>query len=162
MSVWGNFERIILTVSRWGSYLAGLILALMMFAITSDVVMRYVFNKPIEGSLEVTEEILMIGVVFCALAGASHIRVTFITERLAAGWRSKLRVVCLIPGILFLAVAAWQSLTQAIFSFDKDERSWGLLSFPLYPSRIIVLTGFTLLMLRFVISLVAAWQGKED
>ena len=162
MGLWGKVERGTLSSVKWMSYVAGIILAGMMGLIISDVFMRYVWAKPIHGVLEITEEILMIGVVFLTLAAAPHIRVTFITERFRPEIRAKIRIISLIPVILFFIILDWKSFLQATFSFDKGETSWGLIPFPMYPSRFVVFLGFTFLTLRLLVRLIDTVKGKED
>jgi TRAP-type C4-dicarboxylate transport system permease small subunit len=162
MGLWGRFEQAALAVVKWMSYAAGVILAGMMFMIIADVFMRYAFGKPIHGVLEITEEIMMISVVFLTLAAAPHIRVTFITDLLRPRVRAWIRIITLFPAILFLVVVSWKSLQHAAFSFAKGETSWGLIPFPLYPSRFIVFLGFLFFTLRLLIRLVDTCKGKED
>jgi TRAP-type C4-dicarboxylate transport system permease small subunit len=162
VGLWGRLERCTLGSVKWMSYAAGIILAGMMILIMSDVLMRYVLARPIHGVLEITEEILMIGVVFLTLASAPHIRVTFITERFRPEIRAKIRIVSLIPVILFFIIVDYKSLLQAAFSFSKAETSWGLIPFPMYPSRFVVFLGFTFLTLRLFIRLIETIKGKED
>lgn len=162
MGLWERVERCTLGSVKWMSYAAGVILAGMMGLIISDVLMRYIWARPIPGVLEITEEILMIGVVFLTLASAPHIRVTFITERFRPEIRAKIRIVSLIPVILFFIILDWKSLLQATFSLDKGETSWGLIPFPMYPSRFVVFLGFTFLTLRLLVRLMDTVKGKED
>lgn len=162
MGLWGRMERYTLALVKGMSYAAGIILAGMMGLILSDVLMRYVWARPIHGVLEITEEILMIAVVFLTLASAPHIRVTFITERFRPEVRAMIRIVSLIPVILFFIILDWKSLLQATFSLNKGETSWGLIPFPLYPSRFVVFLGFTFLTLRLLVRLIDTLQGKED
>ncbi len=53
---------------------------------TADVLGRYVFNRPIIGAYEITENYLMVSTVFLAVCyayrGGSYIRVTFFLDRL--------------------------------------------------------------------------------
>ncbi len=162
MGLWGRIERYTLASVKGMSYAAGIILAGMMVLIIADVLMRYVFAQPIHGVLEITEEILMIAVVFLTLASAPHIRVTFITERFRPEVRATIRIISLIPVILFFIIADWKSLLQAAFSFSKGATSWGLIPFPLYPSRSVVFLGFTFLTLRLLVRLMDTAKGKED
>lgn len=162
MGLWGRIERYTLASVKGMSYAAGIILAIMMVLIMADVLMRYAFAKPIHGVLEITEEVLMIAVVFLTLASAPHIRVTFITERFRPEVRATIRILSLIPAILFFIILDWKSLLQAEFSFNKGETSWGLIPFPLYPSRFVVFLGFTFLTLRLLVRLIDTLQGKED
>jgi len=162
LGVCGKLERSTLALVKWMSYVAGIILASMMVLIISDVFMRYVLAKPIHGVLEITEEILMIGVVFLTLAAAPHIRVTFITERFRPKTRAVIRIVSLISVIPFFIILDWKSLLQAIFSLSKEETSWGLIPFPMYPSRFVVFFGFTFLTLRLLVRLIDTIKGKED
>lgn len=159
---WGAIEGSILKVIEGAARVAGIVLTGMMFLIIADVFMRYAFSKPINGVLEITEEVLMISVVFLTLASAPHIRVTFITERFRARTRGILRIVSLSPVLVFFVILDGRSFLNAVFSYSKRETSWGVIPFPLYPSRFLVFVGFTLLTLRLIIRFVHTVRGEED
>ena len=160
--LWVDFEAITAGTIKGASALAGIILTGMMVLIIADGAMRYVLARPIKGVFEVTEEILMVMMVFLALAGASHIRVTFLMERLPQKFKDGTRIVLLALTVGFFGIVVWQSWAYAIFSFTQSETSWGLIPFPLYPSRFMVFIGFLLLTLRLLVTLLQHLQGKGD
>jgi TRAP-type C4-dicarboxylate transport system permease small subunit len=160
--LWAGFAGATASIIRGSSALAGIILTGMMVLIIADVVMRYLFAKPIKGVFEVTEEVLMVMMVFLALAGSHHIRVTFLMERLPQKFRDITRSVLLALTLGFFAVVVWQSWAHAFFSFIKRETSWGLIPFPLYPSRFMVFIGFLFLTLRLLVDFGEHLKGKGD
>ncbi len=74
------FKRII-TVAGMGSTA---LLGIMMMLTVADVVLRYVFNRPLMGSMELTEYLMVcvgtLGLAWCALEGA-HIKVEIIVSK---------------------------------------------------------------------------------
>jgi len=74
------FKRIV-TVAGMGSTM---LLGIMMMLTVVDVVLRYVFDRPLMGSMELTEYLMVcvgtLGLAWCALEGA-HIKVELIVSK---------------------------------------------------------------------------------
>ncbi len=157
-----KFETFVKATGNWFSIVAGGILVGMMAFIFADVLMRYFFNNPIEGSYEITEQILMVSIVFFALAFASHIRVTFAVERLPRKVNIAIRSITLLLAVSFFIVLAWQSWNAAVFSMRMGEFAEGIYHFALYPSRFVVFIGFALLVLKLLVSLISNLLGRGE
>lgn len=95
--------------------LGGLAIALMMLHVTADVVCRFLFGKPIPGTITVVSHYYMIIAAFVPLALAeqkdAHISVEVLTERLP-GWIQKHLQgwALLLSALVFslLAVRTWE------------------------------------------------------
>jgi len=84
MQLRNSTERIlkrIVTVAGMGSTT---LLGIMMMLTVADVVLRYVFDRPLMGSMELTEYLMVcvgtLGLAWCALEGA-HIKVEIIVSK---------------------------------------------------------------------------------
>lgn len=80
-----KIDGAITLISKLLNYVSFICFAGIMFFIVIDVVLRYVLNKPILGSYEIVEQLMLCG-VFCAFAYAqttnTHIHISMILVKL--------------------------------------------------------------------------------
>jgi TRAP-type C4-dicarboxylate transport system permease small subunit len=126
----------------------------MLLLVCANVAGRYLLNKPLTGTLEFTESLLVL-IIFFSLAltqyDGGHIRVVLLTRRMPDALARPLTVFSLLCGAAFFtwcAYAAWLFAAQA-WSFDEYE--WGTVSFPLYPVKFVVFVGIAMLALQFLL-----------
>jgi TRAP-type C4-dicarboxylate transport system permease small subunit len=146
-------ERLALGVLLVG----GLGMLVAMFLGTGDVVGTQFFGWPLHGAKEITESTMVL-IVFGALAYAqirrAHIRVELIFSHMTPRIQAAMDVIADLAGLVFFGILAWQCMLGAIFSWQIGEAADGLLRFPLYPARWILVIGTVLLMLRLLLDLV--------
>ncbi|WP_102223543.1 TRAP transporter small permease subunit [Acidimangrovimonas sediminis] len=151
--------------------LCGLIAGLMTFAVMclvcANVLMRYAFNAPIPGTLELTESALPI-MIFLSVAltqhGGGHIKVTLLTQHLSPIPRRALQVFAMAAGAVVFGWAAWAGWEMAMKAYSYGELERGAISFPLWPVKFVVFFGLALLAVQFLIDAVLAalgWQLPE-
>ncbi len=148
------------------SYATGCLAALVLLAIIVltmvEVVSRYVLNNPLILSDELggyaMVAVTFLGLAFCAQE-KGHIRITFVVERLDPIVAGRIRLVTLILGLLFVAVAAWVSWQFLSDSFARNMRSNSMLMTPLRWPQMVMPVGFTLFALVLVGQLVKAVQN---
>lgn len=145
-------ERLALIVLLFGG--AGMLAST--FLGTADVIGTQMFGMPIAGARELTESTMVL-IVFGALTYAqikrSHIRVEIIY--LAVGPRAKaaMDVFAGLCALLFFGLLLWQAYDEAIFSMQIGEATVGLIRFPLYPARWILVAGTALMIVRLALDL---------
>ena len=143
-------------VVTWCSEISSILIILLMFLVTADVVGRYIFNSPIPGTLEIGES-AMVFIVFLAYAHTEatgqHIRIQLIERRATPRQLQLLNVVACLAGILIYGVICWQAWGQAMFSLSVDQRLTGWLRLPLYPTKFILVWGSFILVLQFIVGL---------
>lgn len=143
-------------VVRWSSEVSSVIIILLMFLVTSDVIGRYVFNSPIPGTYEVSES-LMVFIVFLAYAyteaTGQHIRIQLIERRTTPRQLHSLNVVACLIGIFVYGIICWQACGQAWVSVVVGERMTGWLRLPLFPARFALVWGSFILVLQFLVGL---------
>lgn len=107
-----RLERIIAHIAALVTRAAGWMMVLMVVHIVADVAMKYLFNQPIFGTIEVTEHYYMVPVVFGALVYLQtlrgHVKVEIFTLRLPAGGRR------FLDGLACLAMAVFMALFSAV------------------------------------------------
>jgi len=138
----------------------------MMITICTDSLGRYLFNRPLRGSYEITSLYLMVILVFMAMpatyATGGHIRLDLLRSLLAR-----------VPGMIFerlnaalaacaFGLLAWYAGGEAIDRFVYRRTTLGIIQFPLYWSYVWVPVGCGLLSLRLAIEVVFPQRPPES
>lgn len=135
--------------------LGGLGLMLSMFLGVADIIGTSL-HSPVPGALELTESTMVL-VVFGGLAYAqirrSHIRVELVYLRAGPKVRSVMDVVAIVSGLVFFALLGWQGFNEALYSWSISEATSGIIRFPLYPARILLVFGTALMLLQLLLDL---------
>jgi TRAP-type mannitol/chloroaromatic compound transport system permease small subunit len=138
---------------------ANLALLLIMFGVSADAILRYALDRPITGTLEGVE-LLLVFAVFLSLARTQaergHIAVDIITERLSGRPRAALEALTALLGLVLFGAVTWATGGMALRSWQMGEYSAGLIAFPIYPSRILVALGSLLLSLQLLLEFIRA------
>jgi len=125
------------------------VLAGMMVLTGIDVTLRYILNRPITGSYEITQFMMPIviafGLAYCALA-KGHVRVDLVTSRLPKRPQAVMNsFACLVFLGLFILIT-WQSLLRAKGMIHTGLTSEVLL-IPVFPFVLAVSAGSAVLCL---------------
>jgi TRAP-type C4-dicarboxylate transport system permease small subunit len=149
MNLHGGLDKVIRPVKRIALVLATTALAVMMFLTALDVGLRYIFNSPIPGALELVEYLMAVMVPFALTITAfnkAHIGVELIMERFSE--QVRLYVACvthlMITGLY--ALITWQSLLY-IFEQQSSGMTSAVLLIPNYPFVASLTVAFALLSL---------------
>jgi len=138
-------------LDRWAALIAGLALLLMMLLGAANVVTTAVLAKPIAGTYELTE-MLMVASTFLALALAhaddAHVRVTLLVDRLGRRTRAGFDALAQLGTAVVFAAIAWFGWSAAIHSIGVGEFSSGALPVPIWPARLALGLGASLMTLQ--------------
>ena len=138
---------------------ANVALLLIMLGVSADAVLRYTLNRPVAGTLEGVE-LLLVFAVFAGLARTQaergHIAIGLLTDHLAGRPRAALAAVASILALVLFAAVTWVTGAMAARSWQMGEYSPGLIAFPLYPSRVLVALGTFFLCLQLLVELARA------
>jgi TRAP-type C4-dicarboxylate transport system permease small subunit len=124
--------------------ISSLCLFLILILICCDIFMRYAFAKPIPGTLEISEQTVVIITFFClAYVGIRdrHIRTTIIIDRLSARGRYITELLAILLMIVLLAFLFWRTSVEAWRAFSIREVRMGLIEIPMYPVKIAIPFG---------------------
>jgi len=158
--VGGWFVKFIASAVRNFSHalrvVAVFLLLAMLFLTVTDVFLRYFLNRPIVGSVELTE-MLMAGVVFFSFAYCTmtdgNVKVELFVNHLPqrAQWAFDIFTYLLSLGLFILIT--WQSFIEMrrVFQIQMESE---LLHIPYYPSYIVLIVGSIGLCLVIVMMLV--------
>jgi TRAP-type C4-dicarboxylate transport system permease small subunit len=139
-------------LSRVASYTAMVAMGMIMMLTVADVFMRYVFVRPITGSTEVIEflmVILIVSIVPCAMANR-HIRVDILTERLTPKGQALLDAITIFAGSWLVVILGWRAFMAGLFMIRNDVRS-PTLDVSIYPFYVIMAMGFILLFFSMIV-----------
>ena len=134
--------------------IAGITVFLMMLLVVGNALGRFLFNAPIDGSLEVTESMLTV-LIFLSLGltqyEGGHIHVVLLLKNFSAFWRRFAVTVAMALGAVFFAWSSYASWIFAMKSLAMNEHEWGSIQYPLYPVKMVLFVGLCLLTIQFVI-----------
>lgn len=134
----------------------------MMIGISADVLYRNVAGRSIPGVLELTESALVATVFFgLAYAGTSgsHIAVDLLVRRFPRRVAQWTMVTAWVLSAGILAWLIYASFERAVDSLGRGETRMGLVSWPLWPARWMIVIGFTALLLVAVVNIVRLVRG---
>lgn len=119
-------------------------------------------DRPIPGALEATEALMVLG-VFLALpytqARRQHIAVDLVVTRLGPATRRALDIFTLLLTLFAFTLIAWRGWVLAANSVAVREYANGIIPFPVYPAKIALAVGATLMVLQVVLDLVDELRG---
>ena len=144
-----GMDRIIGPVKKLLLIIASGVLALMMFLTALDVGMRYLFNAPIPGALELVEYMMAIVVPFAVAVTAyvkGHIGVDLIMERFPARFQMVVGCLTTLLTAALYAVIAWQCVHYIGEEYRSAVTS-AVLLIPHYPFIAALTAAFALLTL---------------
>ena len=134
-----------------------IVLVVMMILTGTDVFLRYVFNKPILGSAEITE-FMMLALGFTAIAWCTatkaHIKVDILSNYIPDTGKILSDTLFYILYLLLSAFIAWRSFLEAMAvrptSIAAGARS-SILDIPYYPFYMFISIVFGLIALMLLI-----------
>ena len=125
---------------------AGVLVA-MMLVITTDVCLRYFFNRSILGTYEIVSYMMVVivglGIAHTAVE-KGHINVDLVVSRFPPGTQAIIESIVTLVGCILFCFIAWQSVIQA-----KTQQLAGttseVLGVPVYPFVWVVFAGSAVL-----------------
>jgi TRAP-type C4-dicarboxylate transport system permease small subunit len=141
--------KIVSFVSRLLGYIAAVTLGFMMMLTVVDVFLRYIFDAPITGAIEISE-LMMVVLVFPALGWIaierSHIRVDLVVTLLSRRVGLIVEIITLLLTLGTYGYITWQSMLES----REVDMTTSLLSVPEAPFHWVMTGGFLILCLAIV------------
>jgi TRAP-type C4-dicarboxylate transport system permease small subunit len=132
--------------------------------VTLDVVLRYVFNSPLQWSRDASGLLLLI-TLFSALPNAwdqgYHIRMEVIHVRMSARWRSVADVVSIVAAFVFFALLVIQAVVFSGYMYSTGETGEDL-NAPLWPFMAFVAFCGLVFAARLLSSRPSSGMLKQD
>lgn len=145
-------NKVVDPLSNFGLVIACVTLAAMMFLTFFDVAGRYIFNKPIIGSYEITEFMMAIlvgfALAYCGLK-KGHIRVDLILQHLSRKANLWFDIFTYGFSCIFYVFIVWQTFLKAWENVSSHLAS-SVLLIPVYPFVFIFVIGAAFVTLVFL------------
>lgn len=149
------FERGVRSAERILAIIGGVMLFALMLLGASDVIGRYFLNKPVLGTLEVSQ-ILMAGMVFMGWAYTQklreHVTVDFVVSRLPPKVRSIMNFITLFLSLVIFSTIVWQSALIAVSTWKSHELIQTI-NISIAPFQSLVSLGAFILCLELIIQM---------
>jgi len=152
---WESVKKGIHRLTFYVSVVGMIFLIPLMLLTTGDVIGRGFLNKPIPGTMELSEYILA---VFILLGAAytqqvkGHVGVDFLTSRFSSRTQVICEIITTVLSLFIIAIVIWQGWIGAV----KERTVSDMLRIPQYPFRLLVAVGGFLLWLELLIDLVSS------
>ena len=137
-------------------------LLIIMSLITGDVILRASLNRPITGTYEITQYVMVILIFFALSFTAvkdSHVTIDLVYHRLPPRARAVMDSFAYLLSLALFVLISWRSIVQGLYLRHAGEVSLALL-IPSYPFRFVAALGSALLCLvllaKFIESLAKA------
>ena len=128
------------------------VLACMMMLTVTDVCLRYIFNRPIMASQEITEYLMVIvgflGFAWCAFKGM-HIKVNLVVGRFSQRTQA---IIDTVNHVIIIGLSIFIALQAFSESFSARELGRGsdITGIPDFPFYLVVFFGYFLLLLVMI------------
>ncbi len=133
-------ERVLNALATGAHVLGCVAITAMMLHVSGDVLLKYLANRPIEGTLEFVSTYYMVSVVFLPLAYVTwkegHVEVEIFTQTLPARAQHLIQVFASVVSALYCGLLAWRGGVNAVRSTAVGE-VWAsaLIDIPVWPTR---------------------------
>ncbi|MDX5358315.1 MAG: TRAP transporter small permease [Rhodobacterales bacterium] len=158
--------RAVTGVTRLGTILGGIAIALMMVHVSLDVLFRHVFNSPLPGTLTMVTYYYMVIATFVPLAHAeakrAHISVEVVTEMLPRRLQHHLQGWMYLATGAVLALLAWRSWVEALKAMKLGaSQVQGAETIAVWPAYFALPVGAGLMALLLGLRFVAYLTGQS-
>lgn len=128
--------------------LGGVGVVLMMLNITLDVVLKAIWNTPIQGTIEISSYYYMVAIVMLPMALVEFDDEQVVVDLLFNRFPGWLQRICLVvtcaAAMAILGVMTWRTGQDAIRAFRVGEVVMGSREVIVWPARIMLPIGFGL------------------
>ena len=137
--------------------LSGICVLAMVLTIVVDIAGRTLFSRPLEGTLEFNE-MLMVVIVFLGVAWTQsekgNIKIEVLTSRLSPKRVRAVNLAVWSMSLVFCVLITLGGITEAMHSARIQEELWGIARFPVWPGKIILAFGCLLLSIQLCIDMI--------
>jgi tripartite ATP-independent transporter DctM subunit len=134
--------------SRWMNTIGSVLIFAMIGLTFIDVVLRYIFSKPLASAYEVTE-VILIWAVFLTISHThnqkGHIVVDVLTGKLSGNRRLILDFITNVIATGMFVIIIWQSIVQVQFFYSRGTFHADSLQWVRWPTELGIVFGSTLM-----------------
>lgn len=139
------------TISEWTGKIARWFIIPIVFIIVTEVVLRYVFNRPTlwawDINIQLQAALVSLGLGY-ALLHKSHVSVDIIVTRLSPRRNAIIETITGPVLIATVGLLLWRMAPYVLNSIRIRELHGSIWMPPIYPVKVVILTGICLLLLQ--------------
>jgi TRAP-type mannitol/chloroaromatic compound transport system permease small subunit len=154
-----RFVKTITTVNKKVGQVVSFLFIPIAIACFTEVVMRYVFNRPTIWAWDVATYLFcvlsVLGVGYTYIE-EGHVRITLLIDYLSPQKKYMSEIIVGFMFIIVVIVLLYQTARMAISSVMMNERSSSYFDYPMYHLKIIIVIGIFLLLLQGIVKLYSA------
>jgi TRAP-type C4-dicarboxylate transport system permease small subunit len=151
--------RALTAIERVTSAIAAFFMFAIMIIVFTDVVMRYVFNRPFSWAYDLISLYIMAGVFFLSLSGTyavnGHISVDILLPRFPAVVQRLCIIISNLVGLAIFIPITWLGYQRALDNYVSADVMAGAIPWPTWASSVLVPIGAGILALRLAVHLLA-------
>ncbi len=129
-----------------------------------DVILRFVFNRPLPASWEISEVLIPL-IVFLPLAHTlsidGHVRVSLVRDRVPEKFGTVLDAFNDLISFAMCAGLTYWSWLRFLESFRINEEILAAIKIPWWPGKMAMPIGLAFLSIRFLIRLLEQFTGEK-
>tara|TARA_R110000787_G_scaffold6137_10_gene21755 strand:- start:15832 stop:16422 length:591 start_codon:yes stop_codon:yes gene_type:complete len=165
-NIMATLEKWIRLLSKGLALIGGVSVVLMMIHVVADIIAKYLFNSPIEGTLEVVSAYYMVAVVFLPLAIAELRREHIIVDMFIRHFAFTPRVYTyVLTGLItagFYGLLAYETGEAALHALKINEVMMGTSFVVVWPSRWFLPIGFGAITLAILFHVLQAILRPDE
>lgn len=158
MTAISKFDKLLAEFSGW-------IVFVMMFCISYDVGMRYLFDMPTTWAFEVSTYMMVLVVFLSApwtLPAGGHVNVDILVRNFSTKKRAIVDILTAVMAAAYLGVFTWQAWRFTHEAWEGGIRSTQYLAWPLWPMRMFLVIGGFFLLLEFLFVIIRNIRLLKD
>ncbi|MEH7177977.1 TRAP transporter small permease [Neobacillus vireti] len=148
IGIFESFDKIL-------SRISAATLFIMMVWIVIDVMFRTLFNSPIQGTIEISGEYLMVILVYLFISDThrvgGHVSVDSLQKKFSKRMKSIFKIITNIISAIFFFIICIINFQEGLDYLAQNIKSVGVLHYPLAPALFIISLGLLMITLRLII-----------
>jgi TRAP-type C4-dicarboxylate transport system permease small subunit len=136
-------------------FISSIFLVLMMVHVTVDVLMKYFFNSPIEGTFETVTYYYMISIVFLPFY------VDLFVRRFSSRIQQLIYIFACFTGVVYFSIMTFQTFIDALKATAERETVMSNYLFYVWPSRWALPIGMGCMVLALALNIGRAVQAGK-
>lgn len=155
--------KIIDSIARIAGLVAMGVLFLMMLLTVADVFLRAALSKPIIGTTEITEQMMVLvvflGFGWCCLQGR-HVSVDLLVSRYPRGAQKIIDIITIFIGLVLVAILCWQTVMTTLI-MKRLGITASYIGVPKYPFYAMTAVGWAVFFLAIASHLIQKIHGVD-
>lgn len=158
------FENAVSAAAKWGNRLGLMVVVLLMLLTVADVFLRYVFRKPVLGTVELTEYamVIIVSLAFARCADTeSHARIDMLVTHFSPKLKTVVNGMVYIIMLGFCLLLTWRASVD-FYKLHLAGRRSAILDISASPFHLVLVIGLVLLCLVLVKKIAETFRKESQ